>query len=50
MLPELEYLRALEVRDLRQQASDVARRVRELDPRVQSAQFTSQRAQSTTGN
>ena len=37
---ELKYLRALDVRDLRQQASDVARRARELDARVQQVNWT----------
>ena len=37
---ELKYLRALDVRDLRQRASDVARRARELDARVQQVNWT----------
>jgi hypothetical protein len=37
---ELKYLRALDVKDLRQQASDVARRARELDARVQEVNWT----------
>jgi hypothetical protein len=39
---ELKYLRALDVRDLRQQASDVARRARELDARVQQVNWTTE--------
>jgi uncharacterized protein YfbU (UPF0304 family) len=39
---ELKYLRALDVRDLRQQASDVARRARKLDARVQQVNWTTE--------
>jgi hypothetical protein len=39
---ELKYLRALDVRELRQQASDVARRARELDARVQEVNWTTE--------
>ena len=39
---ELKFMRALDVRDLRQQASDVARRARELDARVQEVNWTSE--------
>jgi hypothetical protein len=39
---ELKYLRALDVRDLRQQASDIARRARELDARVQQVNWTTE--------
>ena len=39
---ELKYLRALDVRDLRQQASVVARRARELDARVQQVNWTTE--------
>jgi hypothetical protein len=39
---ELKYLRALDVRDLRQRASDVARRARELDARVQQVNWTTE--------
>jgi hypothetical protein len=39
---ELTYLRALDVRELRQQASDVARRARELDARVQQVNWTTE--------
>jgi hypothetical protein len=37
---ELKYLRALDVKELRQQAADVARRVRELDARIQQVNWT----------
>jgi hypothetical protein len=37
---ELKYMRALDVKSLRQQASDVARRVRELDGRIQQVNWT----------
>ncbi len=37
---ELKYLRALDVKNLRQQASDVARRARELDARIQQVNWT----------
>jgi hypothetical protein len=39
---ELKFMRALDVRDLRQQASDVARRARELDARIQEVNWTSE--------
>ena len=39
---ELKYLRALDVKDLRQQASDVARRARELDARIQQVNWTTE--------
>jgi hypothetical protein len=39
---ELKYLGALDVRDLRQQASDVARRARELGARVQQVNWTTE--------
>jgi hypothetical protein len=39
---ELKYLRTLDVRDLRQQASDVARRARELGARVQQVNWTTE--------
>jgi hypothetical protein len=37
---ELKYLRALDVKDLRQQASDIARRARELDARIQQVNWS----------
>ena len=37
---ELKYMRALDVKDLRQQASDIARRARELDARIQQVNWT----------
>jgi hypothetical protein len=39
---ELKYMRALDVKDLRQQASDVARRARELDARIQQVNWTTE--------
>jgi hypothetical protein len=39
---ELKYMRALDVRGLRQQASDVARHVRELDARIQQINWTTE--------
>jgi hypothetical protein len=39
---ELKYLRALDVKDLRQQASDIARRARELDARIQQVNWTTE--------
>jgi hypothetical protein len=36
---ELKYMRALDVKDLRQQASDIARRARELDARIQQVNW-----------
>jgi hypothetical protein len=39
---ELKYLRALDVKDLRQQASDVARRARELDAQIQQVNWTAE--------
>jgi hypothetical protein len=36
---ELKYMRALDVKDLRQQASDVARRARELDAQIQQVNW-----------
>jgi hypothetical protein len=39
---ELKYMRALDVKDLRQQASDVARRARELDARIQQVNWTAE--------
>ncbi len=39
---ELKYLRALDVKDLRQQASDIARRARELDARIQQVNWTAE--------
>ena len=37
---ELKYLRALDVKDLRQQTSDIARRARELDARIQQVNWS----------
>jgi hypothetical protein len=39
---ELKYMRALDVKDLRQQASDIARRARELDARIQQVNWTAE--------
>jgi hypothetical protein len=39
---ELKYLRALDVKGLRQQASDVARQARELDARIQQINWTTE--------
>ena len=39
---ELKYLRALDVKGLRQQASEVARRARELDARIQQVNWTTE--------
>ncbi len=39
---ELKYMRALDVKGLRQQASDVARRARELDARIQEVNWTTE--------
>jgi hypothetical protein len=39
---ELKYLRALDVKSLRQQASDVARQARELDARIQQVNWTTE--------
>jgi hypothetical protein len=39
---ELKYLRALDVKGLRQQASDVARQARELDARIQQVNWTTE--------
>jgi len=39
---ELKYMRALDVKGLRQQASDVARRARELDARIQQINWTTE--------
>ena len=39
---ELKYLRALDVKDLRQQASDIARRARELDAQIQQVNWTTE--------
>ena len=39
---ELKYMRALDVKGLRQQASDVARRARELDARIQQVNWTAE--------
>jgi hypothetical protein len=39
---ELKYMRALDVKDLRQQASDVARQARELDARIQQVNWTTE--------
>jgi hypothetical protein len=39
---ELKYLRALDVKSLRQQASDVARHARELDARIQQVNWTTE--------
>jgi hypothetical protein len=39
---ELKYLRALDVKDLRMQGSDIARRVRELDARIQQVNWTTE--------
>ncbi len=39
---ELKYMRALDVKGLRQQASDVARRARELDARIQQVIWTTE--------
>ena len=39
---ELKYMRALDVKGLRQQASDVARRARELDARIQQVNWTTE--------
>ena len=39
---ELKYLRALDVKDLRQQASDVARRARERDALVRQVNWTTE--------
>jgi hypothetical protein len=39
---ELKYLRALDVKGLRQQASDVAQRARELDARIQQVNWTTE--------
>jgi hypothetical protein len=35
-------MRALDVKDLRQQASDIARRARELDARIQQVNWTTE--------
>jgi hypothetical protein len=39
---ELKYMRALDVRELRQQASDIARRARELDARIQQVNWSAE--------
>jgi len=39
---ELKYVRALDVKGLRQQASDVARQARELDARIQQVNWTTE--------
>jgi hypothetical protein len=39
---ELKYMRALDVRGLREQASDVARQARELDARIQQVNWTTE--------
>jgi hypothetical protein len=39
---ELKHMRALDVKDLRQQASDIARRARELDARIQQVNWTTE--------
>jgi len=39
---ELKYMRALDVKGLRQQASDVARQARELDARIQQVNWTTE--------
>jgi hypothetical protein len=39
---ELKYLRALDVKDLRQQAADIARQARELDARIQQVNWTTE--------
>jgi hypothetical protein len=39
---ELKYMRALDVKDLRQQASDIARRARQLDARIQQVNWTAE--------
>jgi len=39
---ELKYMRALDVKGLRQQASDVARRARELDAGIQEVNWTTE--------
>ena len=39
---QLKYLRALDVKKLRQQASDVARQARELDARIQQVNWTTE--------
>ena len=39
---ELKFMRALDVKGLRQQASDVARRARELDARIQQVNWTTE--------
>ena len=43
---ELKFMRALDVKDLRQQASDVARRARELDARIQEVNWTTELQQA----
>ncbi len=43
---ELKYMRALDVKDLREQASDVARRARELDARIQQVNWTTELQQA----
>jgi hypothetical protein len=39
---ELKFMSDLDVRNLRQQASDVARRARELDARIQEVNWTTE--------
>jgi len=39
---ELKYMRALDVKGLREQASDIARRARELDARIQQVNWTTE--------
>jgi hypothetical protein len=39
---ELKYMSALDVKDLRQQTTDIARRARELDARVQQVNWTTE--------
>jgi hypothetical protein len=39
---ELKYMRALDVKGLREQASDIARQARELDARIQQVNWTTE--------
>jgi hypothetical protein len=39
---ELKYMSALDVKDLRQQTTDIARRARELDARIQQVNWTTE--------
>ena len=45
---ELKYLRGLDVKDLRQQASDVARQARELDAHIQQVNWTTELQEGVT--